>query len=251
MKKPNILALIPARGGSKGIPRKNIIDIAGYPVIAYSIAVAKLSKYINRVIVTTDDAEIADVSRRFGAEAPFLRPKEISGDKSLDIEFFHHALEWLKKNEEYSPDLIVHLRPTTPFRDFRVVDEAITDMIKDKKATSLRSSEIFDRESPYKMFKAEGAYYDFFGKEDFKKDEEYYNYPRQAFPVTYQPNGYVDIVKPSVLLKTGMLHGKRIRIFVTEKSVELDNLMDVESARKVSSEAKYKELMDFLKKMKR
>lgn len=248
MKNLKILALIPARGGSKGIPGKNIIDIGGYPAIAYSIAVAKLSRYINRIIVTTDDGKIAGIAKRFGAETPFLRPKAISGDKSLDIEFFIHALDWLKANEGYIPDLIVHIRPTTPFRDFRVIDKAIADIVKDKQATSLRSSEVFDRESPYKMFRRKGRYYDFFGKEDFEKNEEYYNYPRQAFSTAYIPNGYVDIIRPRVLIKTGLLHGKRIKFFLTEKVVELDNLIDVESARRVASDPRYNELINVLKK---
>jgi len=243
-----ILALISARGGSKGIPGKNVMDIVGYPAIAYSIAAALLSRRINRVIVTTDDPKIAAIAENFGAEAPFLRPKAISGDRSLDIDFFRHALKWLKDNEGYVPDLIVHLRPTTPFRDFRVIDKAIDDIMKDKRATSLRSADVMERESPYKLFKKKGDYYDFFGKEDFKKNEEYYNYPRQRFPLTYQPNGYVDIIKPSVLLKTGLLHGKRIRAFITEPVIELDFLRDVKRARSAASDPGCRELAGYLKK---
>ena len=107
-----IIALIPARGGSKSIPRKNIYPVAGKPLIAHSIRQALESKYISRVIVSTDDEEIADVSRQWGAEVPFMRPAEFSQDQSLDIEVFDHALRWLKKNEAYEPELVVHLRPT-------------------------------------------------------------------------------------------------------------------------------------------
>ncbi|MDD5137187.1 MAG: acylneuraminate cytidylyltransferase family protein [Candidatus Omnitrophica bacterium] len=204
MKELKILALIPARGGSKSIPGKNIVDLGGYPLIAYTIAAARLSKRINRIVVTTDDEKIAGISRRSGAETPFLRPKSISGDKSLDIEFFDHAIKWLAAKENYSADLIVHLRPTTPLRDPAVIDKAIEEIIKDRKASSLRSAEIIERESPYKLFRKDGNYYDFFGREDFKSGEEYYNYPRQRFPATYQPNGYVDIILPEVLLKSGL-----------------------------------------------
>ncbi len=246
-----ILALIPARGGSKGIPRKNIVDVGGHPLIAYSIAAAKKSRYINRIIVTTDDKKIANISKKYGAEVPFLRPKNISQDNSLDIEFFQHALLWLKKHENYCPDLIVHLRPTTPLRSCRVIDKAISEIIKDKKATSLRSAELLDRESPYKLFKKSNSYWDFFGKEDFGKNEEYYNYPRQKFPVTYHPNGYVDIIRPKALLKTGLLHGKFIKALITDKVADIDNLSDIKIVKKLLHANIYKPLMDELKKYKR
>jgi len=249
--KLNVLALIPARGGSKGIPKKNLVNINGYPLLAYSIATSMLSKYINRTVVTTDSKEIARLSKKFGAETPFLRPKKISKDNSLDIEFFRHALGWLRKKEKYIPDLIVHLRPTTPARDPQVIDTAISEILKDKKATSLRSAERLNLESPYKMFKRKGVYYDFFGKEDFNKNEEYYNYPRQKFPIIYHPNGYVDIIKPHVLLKTGKLHGKKIRAFITENTAEIDSPPDIKIAEKALKKPKYKKLFKKLKELKR
>ena len=202
LKNKKIIALIPARGGSKSIPKKNIIDLGGYPLIAYSIAAAKLSKFISRVIVSTDSEEIVKISKSYGAEVPFMRPKKISGDRALDIEFFMHALEWLEKNEGYVPDLIVHLRPITPARESNLIDKAILKMIKDKKATALRSAHSACYNG-YKTFRKEKEYIHFFGKEDFKGNEEYYNYPRQSLPATYNPNGYVDIVLPKTLKKTG------------------------------------------------
>ena len=119
-----VLALIPARGGSKGIPRKNIISIAGRPLIAYTIEQAQRSQHINRVIVTTDDEEIAAVSRSFGAEVPFLRPGAFAQDLSPDIDVFRHALGWLQGHEGYAPELIVHLRPTGPVRRVELIDQA-------------------------------------------------------------------------------------------------------------------------------
>lgn len=250
-KELKILALIPARSGSKGIPRKNIANLGGYPLIAYTIAAAKLSRYINRIIVTTDDRGIAGIARRFGAETPFLRPKRLSGDKSLDIGFFQHALNWLKKQEKYTPDLIVHLRPSTPFREVKVIDRAILEIIKDKKATSLRSAELFNRESPYKLFKKVNNYCSFFGSDDFGKNVEYYNYPRQMFPLIYRPNGYVDIVLPKTLLNTGLLHGRYIRAFITEKVVDIDSREHLVSAEKIYSSEKYKPLTDMLERYKK
>jgi CMP-N-acetylneuraminic acid synthetase len=111
-----VLALIPARGGSKGIPRKNIRDFSGYPLIAWSIAAAKQSELVTRVIVSTDDEEIAAVARAWGAETPFLRPAEFAEDKTTDLPVFVHALAWLAENENYRPDVVVQLRPTSPIR---------------------------------------------------------------------------------------------------------------------------------------
>ncbi len=111
-----ILALIPARGGSKGIPRKNIRSFAGYPLIAWSIAAAKQSELVTRVIVSTDDEEIAAVARECGAETPFLRPAEFAQDNTTDLPVFEHALQWLEENEGYQPEIVVQLRPTSPIR---------------------------------------------------------------------------------------------------------------------------------------
>lgn len=242
-----IVAVIPARGGSKSIHKKNIVDLAGHPLIAYSIIAAKQSKFINRVIVSTDNEEIAEISKKYGAEVPFLRPKEISGDLSLDIDFFRHALNWLEKNEGYVPDLVVHLRPTTPLRDYRLIDKAIIKIISDKNATALRSGYAFEH-TGYKLFKIKDGYYDFFGKEDFG-DEEYYNLPRQILPITYNSNGYVDIILPKTLKETGSLHGKRIIAFITEKIVDIDGPEDLEFAKKIVKEDGWKELLKKLEEI--
>ena len=111
-----IMALIPARGGSKSIPRKNLMMIAGKPLIAYSIEHALQSRYVTRTIVSTDDPEIADVARGLGAEVPFLRPSEFAQDLSPDIDVFRHALTWLRDRQGYQCELVVHLRPTGPVR---------------------------------------------------------------------------------------------------------------------------------------
>ena len=125
MSKPEILALIPARGGSKGIPRKNIRAFAGQPLIAYSIAAGLQAKTVTRVIVTTDDEEIAEVARSCGAETPFLRPAELAQDRTTDLPVFQHALRWLAEHEDYHPQVVVHLRPTTPIRPPDLVDRSV------------------------------------------------------------------------------------------------------------------------------
>src|SRR3989344_4048865 len=123
--KEKVLALIPARGGSKSIPRKNIVNLGGFPLIAYSIAAAKLAQRIDRIIVSTDSQEIAEVSKKYGAETPFMRPAEYANDTSPAIEFFQHTLKWFAENENYEPDYMVQLFPTTPLRDPTLVNQAI------------------------------------------------------------------------------------------------------------------------------
>ncbi|MHB1385272.1 MAG: acylneuraminate cytidylyltransferase family protein, partial [Bellilinea sp.] len=125
VKQPEVLAVIPARGGSKGIPHKNIRPFAGHPLIAYSIMAARQAETVTRVIVSTDDPQIAAAAREYGAEVPFMRPDELAQDHTLDLPVFQHALAWLIANEAYSPDVVVHLRPTSPVRPIGLVDEAV------------------------------------------------------------------------------------------------------------------------------
>ena len=112
-----VVALVPARAGSKGVPNKNIRSLAGHPLLAYSVRAGVKAGNIDRVIVSTDSAEYADIAKRYGGEAPFLRPAPLAGDRSSDYEFIAHALDWMQQNEKRLPDLIVHLRPTTPLRE--------------------------------------------------------------------------------------------------------------------------------------
>ena len=121
----NVLALIPARGGSKGLPGKNTKDLCGKPLIAHSIDTAKASTQINRIIVTTDDQKIADVAKQYGAELPFMRPAELATDKSLALDAFVHAINWLKDNEGYEADCVVILYPTCPIRNVEDIDNGV------------------------------------------------------------------------------------------------------------------------------
>lgn len=220
MKKENIVAIIPARGGSKGVPGKNIKLLAGYPLIAYSIVACKLAKNIDRVIISTDSMEIADISTRYGAEVPFMRPSEISQDKSTDLEFVLHALNWFKGHENTEPDFLVHIRPTTPLRDPELIANAIKDILADQAATGLRSVHEIP-ESPYKMFGVKDGYLAGLYPEDPRP--EYYNLPRQNFPPVYKPNGYVDIIKRDTVRNSTSLHGSKMRAFITETAVEVDS----------------------------
>jgi CMP-N,N'-diacetyllegionaminic acid synthase len=218
-----IYAIIPARGGSKGVPKKNIKMLGGFPLIAYPIAAAKLSPSVERIIVTTDSEEIADIARKFGAEVPFMRPAEISGDKATDLEFMVHAINWFKENEGNAPEYWVELRTTTPLRKPADIDAAF-EMIKvHPDATSLRSGHEI-RESPYKLF---GIKDDFFvGLFPDDPRPEYYNLPRQSFPPVYQPNGYVDILKTSYIDEHNKQHGDKMLAFPSPDTGEIDGPND-------------------------
>src|SRR5512143_3661116 len=151
MTKPEVLALIPARGGSKGIPRKNIRPFAGHPLIAYSIAAGRQANSVTRVIVTTDDEEIAQVARSYGAETPFLRPVDLAQDQTLDLPVFQHALKWLAQNEGYYPQALVHLRPTTPIRPPDLVDRSVALLLAHPEADSVRGITPA-HQNPFKMW---------------------------------------------------------------------------------------------------
>jgi len=218
-----IVSIIPARGGSKGVPRKNIKLLGGYPLIAYTIIIAKLSTGIDRVIVSTDSKEIAEISKFYGAEVPYLRPKEFATDESKDMDFIIHLIDWLKENDNIEPELLVHLRPTTPLRLTDVVDKAISFILNHKEATSLRSIHEMS-ESPHKVFEIESGF--LVGLFPNDPRPEYYNLPRQAFPKAYIPNGYVDIIKPSFVIKNNNLHGSKMLAYITNVSTEIDRQED-------------------------
>ena len=208
-----IIAIIPARSGSKSVKNKNIEKVHNFPLIAYSIAAAKLSNKIDRIIVSTNDKNYAKIARSFGAEVPFLRPQNISGTNSSDREFLLHALNWLKANEKLLPDYIVHLRPTTPIRDPKLIDDAIAKIKKNSKATSLRSAHLAP-ESPFKWFKMNKKNY---FKEIIKNrlGIEITNLPKEKLEQIYIPNGYVDILKSSYILNNSSIHGNKIMGYIT------------------------------------
>ena len=221
----NIIAVIPARSGSKGVPDKNIKLLAGKPLIAYSIAVAKKSKLINRTIVSTDSKKYASLAKEYGAEVPFLRPAELAGDTSTDYEFVKHLLDWLKSNENCQPDYLVHLRPVVPLRDSRIIDSAIEAFINNTEATSLRSAHEMS-ETAYKKFEIEGNYFKAVGSDSFELDA--LNEPRQKYFKTYDPNGYVDVLKTSFVLSENKIHGNRVMPLITPMSYEIDAEEDFE-----------------------
>lgn len=237
-----VVALIPARGGSKGVPQKNIQLIKGYPLIAYTIIAGKLSKYIDRTIVSTDSEEIAHIAGCYGAEVPFLRPGELADDQSGDFGFVEHAIKYLYNEEKRIPEYIVHLRPTTPFRDIVIMDTAINECMKNNESCSLRSGHLAS-ESPFKWFiKNTEGYFESI-KDGISNEDA--NSRRQAFPDVYIPDGYVDVLKSSYIIRNNKLHGRKMIAFESPRCIEIDTFDDLDYARYEIEENKLS-LYDYL-----
>jgi len=227
-----VLALVPARSGSKGIKDKNIIRLGGHPLLAYSIAAAKLCEGIDEVIVSTDSKEYAAIAMAYGGAVPFIRPKTLALDNSVDGEFFRHAMEWFEGNDMSLPELVVHLRPTSPIRDITVLNRAISFMVKNPQFTALRSAHETHL-TPYKMFKNVGQYMKpFLCFEDIL---ESYNLPRQTFEKCFIPNGYVDILRPSIFMSGNQLHGQQMKMWETPEIPDIDTTNDLGLAEKLIS----------------
>jgi N-acylneuraminate cytidylyltransferase len=214
-----VLALIPARGGSKSIPRKNILPFAGRPLIAYSIAAGLSAETVTRVVVSTDDEEIAAISREYGAETPFMRPLEFARDETPDLPVFQHALDWLSDFEAYEPDIVVQLRPTSPFRRVIHIDEAVYRLIGHPEADSVRTVCI-PFQNPFKMWRI--------GPDGYMRPlletqyKEPYNLPRQALPEVYWQTGYVDAAWADTILDKNSMTGDRILPLVIDPSEWID-----------------------------
>lgn len=219
-----VFCIIPARSGSKGVKNKNIRCLQGYPLIAFSIAAAKMCPQINRVIVSTDSQEYANIASYYGAEVPFIRPSELATDTSTDFEFMEHAINWLYDYEKSVPEFFVHLRPTYPLRDFSLINDAIMTIKKDCLATSLRSAHKADV-TPFKWFTIDNESYFNPILDSMTLDDA--NNPRQAFPDVYIPDGYVDVLKTSNIVENNCVHGNKMIGFIVNDGIDIDTLKDM------------------------
>lgn len=214
IKELKVLGIIPARGGSKRVPRKNIKMLAGKPLLAYTIEQGEASKYIDRLVVSTDDEEIAKVSREYGAEVPFLRPAELAGDTVTDFPVFTHALEWLRDNEQHQPDIVVQLRPTHPLRKTEDIDRAIELLAEHPEADSVRTVKEPDQ-TPYKMYKID--------EQGFLEAllpipgvPESFNLPRQKLPKAYEHTGVADVMWYRTLIEKKQMTGSKVVPLILE-----------------------------------
>jgi CMP-N-acetylneuraminic acid synthetase len=224
----NIVALIPARSGSKGLPNKNIKYFRGKPLIAHSIEQALGSKFINKVIVSTDSAEYMTIAKQFGAEVPFVRPLEISGDLSLDIEVFKHCDNYLQEIE-YITDLYVHLRPTYPIRTSIQIDECIQMLLENPNSECVRSVSISDI-SPFKTYlKKENS--NIIYPSATCHIPEAHNAPRQILPPAFIHNGCIDVIRRETIA-SGSMTGKNILGYLMDHNYDIDTLEDFLNAEK-------------------
>ncbi len=226
---PEVLAIIPARGGSKGLPRKNIRSLAGHPLIAYSIAAGLQAGLVTRTIVSTDDEEIAAVARKYGAETPFLRPAEFAQDNTLDLPVFQHALTWLTEHEDYQPEVVVQLRPTSPVRPPSLVDDAVRMLLANPAASSVRGL-VPSGQNPHKMWRVDPETGIMRNLIDVTGIDEPYNAPRQSLPQTFWQTGHIDAIRPDVILKQNSMSGPQMMALMIDPryAVDIDQLMDLQ-----------------------
>ncbi len=221
-----VLAVIPARSGSKSVIDKNIRPINGKPMLAYSIEHAKASKYVTRIILSTDSEKYAEIGRSFGAEVPFIRPSEFATDSALDIDVFRHALFFLKEKQNYFPDIVVQLRPTYPIRQPEDIDSMVEMLINDPNADSVRCIAPA-KEIAYKMWRksSNGRIIPLLDDID-----EAYNMPRQALPKIYYQNACIDVVRATVITEQNSMSGKNVLGYEMNHNFDIDTEQDFASA---------------------
>lgn len=225
----DILAVIPARSGSKSVVDKNIRPIGGIPMLAHSVRHALESKYITRTIVSTDSEKYAEIAREHGAEVPFIRPAEYSTDTALDIDVFYHALTFLRDNEGYVPELVVQLRPTYPVRRISDIDNIIKKMLDDPSIDSTRCIAPAV-EIPHKMWFLEGD--DGIITPVLNEPYECYNMPRQELRKAYYQNACIDVIRSRVILEDKSMSGKKIAGYIMDENFDIDTEEDFARAMK-------------------
>ena len=227
MPHPEVLGLVLARGGSKSVPRKNIFLVLGKPLLAYTIQAALAARSITRLVVTTNDPEIADIARRLGAEVPFLRPPELAEDETPDYPVVRHALEWLEAKDGYRPDLIAQLRPTSPLRTSLQLDEAVALLRAHPDADSVRGV-CRPQQNPHKMWRmaSDGLLHPLLAVPGVP---EPFNAPRQTLPVVWWQNGYIDIFWRRTVFEQRSLTGVKVLGYVIDEPehIDIDSLHDI------------------------
>lgn len=221
-----ILCVIPARGGSKSIPRKNISLLNGRPLIDYSIKYANKCPIINKVIVSTDDREIANIALNCGAEIPFMRPDYIATDATQDYPVIKHALDYFDSIKEYY-DIFVLLRPTSPLRPDGLIEKALEIIKQNPSASSVRSVAVAT-EHPYRMWVKNGKSIQ--GLLESNELNEPYNLPRQILPEYFFQTGDIEVVTRETLLN-GSISGQNVMPLVIENNfIDIDNTQDLMAA---------------------
>lgn len=225
----NVLGLIPARGGSKSIPQKNIAPLAGRPLLAYTCDAALGARHLSRVVVSTDDEQIAQVGRACGIEVPFLRPTEISQDTTPSIEVALHAVQWLADHAGWLAEVVMLLQPTSPFRRVQHIDESLELMDQSGADSVVSVIEVPHRYSPYTVMRLDGTWLS-----DFWQEPVPFNrFRRQEVPVLYARNGPVVLAtRVPVMVARRSFYGERVAAYrMSERdSVDIDTTDDLRYA---------------------
>jgi len=222
MRNRRVLGIIPARGGSKGVPNKNITELLGKPLITYTIAAALESEFLTSVVVSTDDSVIAEISKKAGAQVPFIRPDSLSQDSSLSLPVVMHALRFMEAKEGLEYDAVMMLQPTAPLRTSVDIDEAIKKIFSSG-ADSVISVSNVEANHPLRMKKVDGDkllnYVDQ-GFEDMR--------PRQQLPDVYIRNGAIYLALRATLTRQLTFSGDDCRAYIMpeERSINLDARRD-------------------------
>jgi CMP-N-acetylneuraminic acid synthetase len=223
-----ILGIVPARGGSRGIPRKNLYPLCGRALIEYTFDAAKRSRCLSRLILTTDDQETAEVGKRNGIQVPFLRPDHLSQDDTPVVLVIQHLLEYLRENERYVPDIIVLLQPTSPLRKSRHIDEAVELLLETGADSVVSVVEVPHQYNPVSVMEIKDG-----RLVPFIKGEGTRILRRQDKPKVYGRNGAaVYVVTLEAFIKHGSLFGRDCRPYVMslEESVDIDSTFDLKIA---------------------
>lgn len=210
-----VLAVIPARSGSKSIPRKNIRELNGKPLLAYSIEYAKKSSIITTVVVSTDSLKFAEIANKFGALTPFLRPDFLAGDLVQDFPVALHALEEMEKHDKIVYDYVVWLRPTSPFRPEGLIEKGLKLLEGNSNATSVRAV-TKAKEHPFRQWVLSSGYIRSFAQ---RSRREVYNIPRQELPEVYFQTGDIEIVRRETLLKGSISGDYVLPIYIDQNQV--------------------------------
>lgn len=218
----SVIAVVPARGGSKGIHRKNLRLLNGVPLVVHAIQHAQRARLIDRVIVSTEDEEIAAVSRDAGAEVPFLRPAELATDDALDLGVFQHVLDYLQQREGLVPELLVQVRPTSPVRRPVFLDLSVRRMLERPEVDSLRSISPV-AQTPYKMWHwTRGSLLE--PAMNCEAVPDWFDMPRQALPPVFIQDGLVDVVRPGTVTGLRTMAGtKLLGLFHAEPAIDIDD----------------------------
>ena len=217
---PKVLGIVGARSGSKSIPYKNIYPLGGKPLMAWIIESAKQSRYITKLILSTDSEEFARIGRLYGAETPFIRPPEISTDEADDLSYLTHAVSFMEKNANFKPDIILRLPGTSPFCKTESIDQCIEILINDPTATSARTIKKTPKH-PYKQWRIEGDELKPFLPKEVTGLKEPSQASRHSFPPAY---AHVDVIaiRYDTLMKDGLMTGKRTRFVMIDDSSASD-----------------------------